>query len=211
MSEKKRKIFEEWSCPVCLSTIEDGCVPSVMNGCTPFAHVACETCLSDMQKRNAALCPECRAPFTTIRPLAAFVDHDDPEIASVLKKRATVETLDARIAAVSALCTPLQVQRLTFAAKRMEGLLANYPKMHTSSMIAKTYRVPDFDKANVAVNVADGKKLGLTSSADLNAHMRRITGEIVPMMNLLFPTHRFAAFTRLPMRTFYLELQSVPR
>ena len=197
MSEKKRKILEDWSCPACLETIGDGCVPAVMNGCTPFAHVACMSCLTQMTELKQALCPDSRAPFTSMRPLAAFVDRDDPQIADALAKKARVVTLGDRIAALGIADARL-VRRLTYAAERFQNDCEKNLLTSTQPRVAWWNQVPEFDQDQVALSVARCRPIGLgiKNKAALTAYLKMITNSILPYMRTLFPTYGFYAGER---------------
>lgn len=202
----KRKF--EWACPVCLDTIEEGAVPSVLSGCTPFAHVVCVKCVAGL----GGLCPKCRAPFHSFRPLADFVDSDDKDVADVLAKQARIElTLDQRLAALD-IADPLVRRRVVFRARNLAAFVA---QMRASGLRARyqwVSRVPDFDALNVPLTVKRARELGMrVTLAALHARMRVITDEVVPHLTALFAgkvriaTCELAKLRYMPLRVTRLD------
>jgi hypothetical protein len=215
---RKRAVPEEWACPVCLETIGDGCVPAVMNGCTPFAHVACTKCLAEIKSLGvaAALCPKCRAPFSTFRPLADFVDADDVDVASELKRRrqssaSLVERIDAL-----ALDDPLLKQRVTECARLFELNRRNMPLMETQIWTSWGKGVPAFDAQRAALTLADAKKckINVKSRVELKEHLDALTASVLPSMHMLYPKFAFVASTATTLadkRLGYLAISSIPK
>jgi hypothetical protein len=191
MSEKKRKIMEEWACPVCLETIGEGCVPAVMNGCTPFAHVACTKCLTALQAQNTLLCPKCRAPFSTFRPLADFVDTEDAEVASQLKKRRNSDSLTDRIDALP-INDPVLKARVEWCAREFDSRVKDYPEVATESSVTWSQYVPEFDKTRVALTLADARNIDgfvCKRRCDLVSRLHALTQGVLPFLRILFPQY----------------------
>ena len=216
---RKRGAPEEWACPVCLETIGDGCVPAVMNGCTPFAHVACTKCLAEIAKQQggeASLCPKCRAPFTSFRPLADFVDADDADVASELKRRRqSSASLAERIDAL-AIDDPLLKQRVTECSRLFEYNRRNTPLIESETWTSWGLAVPPFDSGRAALTMTEARKRKIEARDrhDLARHLDALTASVLPSMNVLYPTFLFTANTGFTMslrRLGYLTITSKPK
>lgn len=208
MSEdRKRKLLEEWSCPVCLDTVGEQCIPAVMNGCVPFAHVACLSCLNELLAQKNALCPECRVPFASVRPLAAFVDKDDPVIADALAKKARVVTLGDRLAALE-IEDERTKKRVAFVARRTEKSLTSDYYRVGGSVIAWSTKVPLFDKDRVCLLASHTQRVmkRRMSLAQLGERLDWITNSIIPYLCTLFPDCTFLAHRRRRDRHSYMCL-----
>lgn len=207
----KRKLLEEWQCPACLDTIEDGCIPAVMNGCAPFACVACMTCLNEMLEKKMANCPLCRAPFINVRPLASFVDNGDPVIADALAKKARVVTLADKIAALN-IEEPRMRQRVAHMAKKIERYLAGDAFDPSRSYFLFSTRVPEFDRGNCSLTIAGSKKILLPrchtkNKETVRAYLELITARVTPFMEQLFPAYKVVAQHRRSKPNQYLSIR----
>ncbi len=215
-AERKRKVMQEWACPVCLETIDEGCVPAVMNGCTPFAHVACSKCLTEMKAQNKALCPKCRAPFSTIRALADFVDTDDADVAEELKKRQkSNDSLADRIEAL-AIDDPLLKQRVVVSANNFADTLQKSPRAELGIWCCWRTFVSEFDDPRAALTLTEArkKKIKVRDRYELQVHLDALTTTVLPALHLLFPKFRFESHTDYnsqKKRLGYLTIRSTPR
>lgn len=206
----KRKLLDEWQCPACLDTIEDGCIPAVMNGCAPFACVACMACLNEMLAKKMAKCPLCRAPFINVRPLASFVDNSDPMIADALAKKARVVTLADRIAALN-IEEPRMRQRVAHMAKKIERHLAADGFDPNKIYFLFSSKVPEFDRGNCSLTIAGSKKIlprrHTKSKETVRVYLEQITARVTPFMEQLFPTYQVVAQHRRSKPNQYLSIR----
>lgn len=184
---KKRSLLEEWTCPVCLESIDDGCVPAVMN-CKLFAHVICMKCATLMIERGGASCPQCREPFMNARPIEAFVNKDDPAVAETLKKKAnSVQSIEQQVEALG-ISNAVIRERVLFSAKRAITELPTVELQGFSSCHFWSNHIPDFDKANAAMTVREAcRKMHISppKTATVQAAMVSMSAAIVPYLNRL--------------------------
>lgn len=182
---KKRTIADLWSCSCCLGTLEDDCVPAVMN-CKPFAHAICVTCADKLLEQPPAKCPKCNAEFTHVRPLVEFVDTDNEAVASTLAKKANKgsATFEQNLAAVLAtIDNNVVCERVKFLAQRTKGTIERMDACGWPGAIAGSDNVPLFDKDNVSIRVS-GKN---TSRDKLQIRMELMTIQVIDYVQPLFP------------------------
>lgn len=207
-ADHKRKLLADWSCPVCFDTVSEQCIPAVMNGCVPFAHVVCMSCLNLLLEQKQALCPECRAPFASIRPLAAFVDKSDPVIADALAKKAKVVTLEDKLAALDISDEQTKL-RVAYVAKRIvKSLQTDYYRIQGAVFSYSTH-VPDFDKDHVCLRVIDTARVLRVrhDSRRLNQYLNNVTASIIPYLGELFPQCLFKARSYKSRTRMYMGLR----
>lgn len=182
---KKRTIADLWSCSCCLGTLEDDCVPAVMN-CRPFAHAICVTCADKLLERSSAKCPKCNTEFTHVRPLAEFVDTNNEGVASTLAKKAKKNgtTFEENLAAVLATIDNNVInQRVKFFAERTKGTIEHMEARGWSRASKGSAFVPLFDKSYVSIRVSSKN----TSRDKLQEDMKRLTKQVIDYVQPLFP------------------------
>lgn len=182
---KKRTIIDLWSCSCCLGTLEDDCVPAVMN-CKPFAHAICVSCADELLKRSPAKCPKCNTEFTYVRPLAEFVDTDNEVVASTLAKKAKKSStpFEENLAAVLATIDNTVIrERVKFFVERTKSTVEHISVRGWSGAISGSNVVPNFDKNYVSIRVSSKN----TSRNILQEDMKRLTKQVVDYVQPLFP------------------------
>ena len=182
---KKRTIADLWSCCCCLGTLEDNCIPAVMN-CQPFAHAICVGCADKLLEAPPAKCPKCQTAFTFVRPLVEFVDTDNEAVASALAKKAKKESapFQQNLAAVLATIDNNVVQeRVKFLAERTKTTIEHLYARGWYAAISGSDYVPQFDRNYVRIRVT---RKGVTRVM-LQALMERLTNEVVGYVQPLFP------------------------
>jgi len=210
MTSKKR-LLDQWECPVCTLTLDDSCVPAVMN-CRPFAHVICMACANELLQRGQAKCPKCMTPFADARPLSDFVDNDNAEVADTLAKRARLTTpFEQRLAVRLAEIDDHTIrQRVEFLARRTLTNIATMKQRGFQVRICYSSTIPAFDAGKVAIRVTDARRImGIRrpNRVKLTDELNAITQVVLPYVEDLFAAEAKLEVKLATNHTSYLSLR----